>query len=127
MVVLTGHHFRVHAAPILNRGKRDGGFRDDFRYLFGVSADTCSVIWNLCDFPPGTEPKHLLWALLFLKVYGKESTMVTIVGGPTRKTFRKWVWLVIGGIASMVPSVVSSNDDDDDDDAGRLALTLYSF
>lgn len=90
MVVLTANHFVYAGSAILDRAKRDGGDRD-FRALFGVGANLCSVVWNLCDFPDGTKPKHLLWALLFLKVYASESALISIAGGPTRKAFRKWV------------------------------------
>ena len=107
-MVVTANQFLYIADGILTRASRDGRFGDrDFRGLFGISANVCSVAWNLCDFPSGTKPKHLLWALLFLKVYGTETVLISIVGGPTRKTFRKWVWTVIEEIASKVPSVVS--------------------
>jgi hypothetical protein len=110
-VVLTGNHFTHFAASILTRANRDGrlGRGRDFRSLFGLSANVCSVVWNLCDFPTGTEPVHLLWALLFMKVYGTEPVLIAIVGtGPNRKTFRKWVWGVIEEIAAKAPTVVSS-------------------
>ena len=38
--------------------------------------------------PSGGTISHLLWALLFLKVYGIEDTM--------HKPYRKWVMIVIG-------------------------------
>jgi hypothetical protein len=107
-MVLTANHFLYYADSILQRANRDGRIGDrDFRSLFGISANVCSVVWNLCDFPSGTEPKHLLWAFLFLKVYSTEAVLITIVGGPTRKTFRKWVWIVIEEVAAKAPSVVS--------------------
>ena len=80
-MILTSNHFLYYANAILERANRDGGFGDrDFRALFGVGANICSIVWNLCDFPIGTEPKHLLWALLFLKVNGTESVLITIAG-----------------------------------------------
>jgi hypothetical protein len=82
----------------------------DFRSSFGLSASVCSVVWNLCDFPTGAEPVHLLWALLFMKVRGTEPMLVAIVGtSPNRKTFWKcWVWGVIEEAAAKAPTVASS-------------------
>jgi hypothetical protein len=110
ITVLTANHFLCIADGILTRASRDDGRfsnRRDFWALFGISATICSFVWNLCHFPRGTKPKHHLWALLFLKVYGTESALISIVGGPTQKTFKKWVWTVIAEIATKVPSVVS--------------------
>jgi hypothetical protein len=110
MVVLTANHFNYFADPILTRANRDGrlGLDRDFKALFGISANVCSVVWNLCNFPIGTKPVHLLWAFLFLKVYGTEPVLIYIVdSGPNRKTFRKWIWIVIEEIAAKAPSVVS--------------------
>jgi hypothetical protein len=109
MAVLTANHFNYFAGPILRRANRDGvlGRDRDFTTLFGISAKVCSVVWNLCDFPSGTEPIHLLWAFLFLKVYATEPVLISIVYGPTRKTFRKCVWTIIDELAANAPSVVS--------------------
>lgn len=110
MVVLTANHFNYFAGEILARANRDGrvGRNRDFTSLFGVSANVCSVVWNICNFPSGTKPIHLLWAFLFLKVYATEPILIAIVGsGPNRKTFRKWVWIVLDEVAAKAPSVVS--------------------
>ena len=110
MVVLTANHFNYFAGDILARANRDGrlGRNRDFKSLFGVSANICSVVWNLCDFPRGTKPVHLLWAFLFMKVYGTEPVLIAIVNsGPNKKTFRKWAWNVIEEVAAKAPSVVS--------------------
>jgi hypothetical protein len=109
MVFLTAKHFNYYADAILKRANRDGrlGRDRDFTSLFGISTNICSVVWTLCDFPSGTKPIYLLWAFLFLKVYGTEPVLLAIVGGPTRKTFRKWAWIVIEAVAGKTPSVVS--------------------
>jgi hypothetical protein len=109
MTVLTAGHFNYYADSMLRRANRDGvhGQERDFTSLFGISANVCSVVWNLCDFPVGTKPIHLLWAFLFLKIYATEPVLLAIADGPTRKTFRKWVWIVIAEVAAKAPSVVS--------------------
>ena len=110
--VLTGNHFFHAASSILQRANTGDGRARAFKSLFGISANTCSVlVWNLCEFPrlSNVRPQHLLWALNFLKVYASEAALIAIVGGgPTRKTHRKWVWYVIERrIAAKRPSVVS--------------------
>jgi hypothetical protein len=110
MVVLTANHFTYFADAILTRANRDGrlGRDRDFTSLFGISPKVCSVVWNLCNFPSRTKPTHLLWAFLFLKVYGTEPILIAIVGDrPNRKTFRKWVWIVLNEVAAKALSVVS--------------------
>lgn len=80
-----------------------------FRSQFGVSWHVCEVVWNMLDLhqrDEKREPKHLLWALLFVKVYGNESTHSKMVG-TTSKTFRKWAWRTLTEIADFKAMVVS--------------------
>jgi hypothetical protein len=76
----------------------------NFRSQFGVNWHVCEHIWSLLDefgkYKGRREPKHLLWALLFLKVYGNETTHASIVL-TTRKTFRKWAWNVIEELSEL--------------------------
>jgi hypothetical protein len=39
-------------------------------------------------------PRHLLWALVFLKVYASEDVHCCLVGYVDAKTYRKWAWWV---------------------------------
>ncbi len=61
--------------------------------------------------PEGGRPKHLLWALHFMKVYPKQSPGCLAVGASTGavdpKTHRKWVWAFIDAVANLVDTVVS--------------------
>lgn len=67
------------------------GYRK-FRTFYGVSPKVCSLLWNLIrDKPSASEPKHLLWCMLFLKNYHKEHINAAIVE-VDEKTFRLWVW-----------------------------------
>ena len=67
-----------------------------FRSLFGVSPELCSVIWSRLGGKQvkSGNPMHLLWALLFLKVYANEDVL-SVIAGVSRKTYRKWVWVVV--------------------------------
>ena len=62
-----------------------------FRALFGVTSNVCTIIWEKLEVNVTTDkdPNHLLWALLFLKVYSTEEVHSSLVG-TTVKTFRKW-------------------------------------
>ena len=87
-----------------------------FKNFFGVDWNICAIAWALLD-DHGTEqkekiePRHLLWALVFYKVYGTENIHCKIVAephraGPAAKTFRKWVWRVTSELADLSLLVV---------------------
>jgi hypothetical protein len=80
-----------------------------FRSLFGVGPEVCGHIWHhLSNYswkPPRVRPKHLLWTLMFLKLYSTE-LVLSVMARASRKTFRKWVWLLLPLIADMSPFVV---------------------
>ena len=50
--------------------------------------------------PIKAEPKHLLWALLFCKVYGSESVHHNLTGAD-EKTLRKWIFIFLGLISEL--------------------------
>lgn len=78
----------------------------DFRANFGVSLQTIVDVWVDGKFKKKTKPKHILWALLFLKTYATEDRLSRQVQ-VDRKTFRKWLWPTIKSIADLHLSVVS--------------------
>jgi hypothetical protein len=63
--------------------------------------------------PEGGRPKHLLWALHFMKVYPKQCPGCSAVGASDSavdpKTLRKWVWAFINHTVSNLIDVVVSN------------------
>ncbi|KAG9407624.1 hypothetical protein AC1031_002342 [Aphanomyces cochlioides] len=73
-----------------------------FYAMFGISAELCYAIWQALEDkrPPNSDVKHLLWRLMFLKVYGSESVHATIAG-TDEKTFRKWCWLYVALISEL--------------------------
>ena len=87
-----------------------------FHSFFGTSSQICSVLWDYID-PYNTigkkyknvSPKHLLWALMFLKVYGTEDIHSTLAGGVDPKTFRKWCWIFIDYIGNLHVKLVSND------------------
>lgn len=73
-----------------------------FRSMFGCTHFHCETIWNLLmgRHPPYSHPRHLLMALLFLKVYSTEEIHHAI-SGADEKTFRKWSWIYTSLIAKL--------------------------
>ena len=99
----TPNLFRLVAQPIM--AEQNGR---DFQSLFGSSPEVCALTWNLLDLAgvgAGTSPKHLLWALMLLKTYAKESFLCSKVG-VSRATYRHWAWLFIRRIAALSRNVV---------------------
>jgi hypothetical protein len=87
--------------------------RRRFVAWFGTDALTCSVLWEKLSIfgwlhfagSRGTHPKHLLWALMFLKCYATEAVHAANVG-VDEKTYRKWVWFYLEGITSIQKHIV---------------------
>ena len=84
-----------------------------FRSIFGASSGVVADIWNRIveknagDFDqPGAEPKHLLWALVFLKCYSTEEIHCALVGWPSTNTFRKWSWYFVKKIKDLKYDVI---------------------
>ncbi len=69
------------------------------------------MLWEGCLRPKNSKPKHLLWALYFLKVYPEEGPRCSYVGGLrgaiNPKTMRKWMWFFLDCIAKLADNVVN--------------------
>ena len=59
--------------------------------------------------PNGVKGFHLLWGLMFLKLYASEAVRCAISGGVNEKTFRKCSWMFISRIADLAPQVVRAS------------------
>ena len=71
----------------------------------------CAHIWELMDpssLPNGAEKKHLLYALIFLMIYGTESLHASMAGGVDEATFRNWSWFFVNELSLLEAEVVSS-------------------
>jgi hypothetical protein len=71
-----------------------------FKAFFGCSPKVCSIVWDMIknDAPSGSDPKHLLWTLVFLKGYETEHKLKGILG-EDEKTIRKWIWTFVTRLA----------------------------
>ena len=90
------------------------GAQENFRAFFGTTVQMCAILWkqlNDHSFLPerSHQHKHLLWALMFLKIYGTEHVMVKLAGCKSEKTFRKWTNVYIIALSNLTSSVVSSS------------------
>jgi len=80
-----------------------------FRSLFGAPSLVIAALWELMRSQVnfGVEEKHLLWGLLFLKVYAKnEETHCAIVGFPTKQEFREKAWHIVNIIADLKDGII---------------------
>jgi hypothetical protein len=113
--------FRGIARCLMNcPSRRDGCWSSTvtrlFREFFGTSERVVELVWELVVRdelrPRCGRPKHLLWALHFLKVYPKQGPGCVFVGASygavDTKTHRKCVWAFIDAIAELVDVVVST-------------------
>ena len=111
--------WEAEARDIQNRMSRAVGTTDrearHFREFFGTPVDAVEIVWDLLVreslLPEKGCPKHLLWALHFMKAYPKQGPACATVGASAgavdAKTFRKWVWAFIRAIAELEEVVVS--------------------
>lgn len=99
----------MQADPFKERAPRE---RDRaFRALFGCSDSVAHILWTklnkLALLPRGGTMTHLLWTLMFLKVYPSEVNMKVLTGGADNKTIRKWVNAFVGSISILCSLLVS--------------------
>lgn len=94
--------FRVIGEGILHRS----GNERSFVALFGIRPFMIYQLWRLIDEDQRTmeggmiAPKHLMWALLFMRHYNTEEVLASMVG-VTEKTLRKWVWIAVDRISRL--------------------------
>ena len=85
-----------------------------FKSWFGTPPDIVAIVWaglaltGWLRFTHNPKPEHLLWSLVFLKTYSTEPTLASRVGGVDEKTFRKWAWFYVEGIAGLASKTVST-------------------
>ena len=79
-----------------------------FKAFFGTYPEVVADIWGTADKPKKTHPNHLLWTLMFLKLYVSED-VICIICQTSKNTLRKWVWLWIDTIALTSLSVIDWN------------------
>lgn len=73
-----------------------------FKSLFGICPMSCAVLWESLSSSSNFKghPHHVLWGLMFLKIYGTEHVHASLAGCH-EDTFRKWTWHFIEIVSSM--------------------------
>ena len=83
-----------------------------FREFFGCVAVVLLSLWMrlaiTSQVPYAGKPKHLLWTLLFMKVYSKENVIYALIKVKDPKTFRGRVKDFISAIADLEADIVSN-------------------
>ena len=111
--------FLAIAIDILPRLRHDrGSYREKeqlFKAHFGVSPLVTDTMWSTYLLPNGlllrhsnVKKKHLLWSLFFLFSYTSEDVACSIMN-TNRKTYRKWIWIVVMEISLVLKDIVSTN------------------
>ena len=83
---------------IMNQGGKSSTKMKDHQFweAFSTGPNVAAMLWWLIVMesklvlPVGASPTHMLWSLLFLKTYGKETMLSSMAGGINEKTFWKW-------------------------------------
>ena len=112
-----------HGRPLAERTEHG-----KFKSFFGASAEVCFDLWYRLDptvnISRYAEPKHLLWALMLVKVYAFENALAKLAGCD-EKTFRKWAWLFLEEISETVmPQVISLDNRFRDDVGNTIKMTV---
>ena len=94
--------------PVSRKWSSESNMR--FRSVFGAGSIVVADIWNRIEADgeilKGGEPKHLLWALVLLKVYQSDEVHCALVGWPSVPTFRKWAWYFIERINDLKDNII---------------------
>ena len=77
-------------------------FSRRFRAYFGTSSKVCYFSWMMVKDSVSLNSKtvHLLWALMFLKVFSTENVHANIMS-VDEKTFRKLSWIFIKALSRL--------------------------
>ena len=94
------------------RASTDAVNRRRWKSWFGVTPEIAAEVWCLLKVDwtnnlTSPNPEHLLWALSLLKTYKKETDYASEVCAD-EKTFRKWAFFYLEGIAGLASKVVSA-------------------
>jgi len=84
----------------------------DFKEFFGCLPSIFLALWNLLYtmgyLPEGGTIEHLLWMLMFMKMYPIRKQMSVLCGGADKDTWAKWVFIFLDAVACLEPHVVST-------------------
>jgi hypothetical protein len=111
---LLGADIMKRSPPSLLPGKRASSaetFNDRWISHFNTEPEVCFELWTMIQDNPADgleydfQPEHLLWALLFLKLYNS----YTVLSGMCdchEDTYSDWVWRILQAIMYLEDDVV---------------------
>jgi hypothetical protein len=115
-IVLLGSDIMKRSPPLLMPGKRAttaATFNDRWISHFNTEPEVCLQLWTMIRENPvdgldeyDFQPKHVLWALLFLKLYNT----YTVLSGMCdchEDTYSDWTWRILKVIMYFEDEVVS--------------------
>jgi hypothetical protein len=83
-----------------------------FRAHFGTSFEVCSELWWRLEphktISKDARPDHLLWMLMWAKIYLSEAILARLAGDVDEKMFRKWTWIFLNTAVNLEAEVVRS-------------------
>ena len=80
-----------------------------FKCFYGKIQEEILEIWNMCHrHIPKTTIKHLLWSLMYMKLYNPIDVMA-VMADTCKNTFLKWVWKWVDCIAERRDEVIVWN------------------
>ena len=78
--------------------------------MFSIYSVVCVIVWGNLQHAflvqHTCEPKHLLGALVFLKIYAAEYSLA-LTFGVDEKTLHKWMWIIVFAISDLEDDCVS--------------------
>ena len=104
-----------HACAMLNMPEKHSEKCTDsehhcFHSILGASFKTISELWNMLNpinnISNRAQPKHLLWTMVFLKVYKSEPVHLQLTGCKSHDTFQQWVLRFGLAIADLESKVI---------------------
>ena len=86
---------------IAARGGKDNLSDRQFGAFYNRTPEEVADLWEMCipKIESATQPKHLFWALMYMKLY-LPSDVMTILLDVSYPTWDKWVWIWIEAIAT---------------------------
>ena len=118
--MMIARNLSVHPSIFFNKGLEIAGSRTQtlcdtnmkyFRSHFGVSPGVACIIWDMIfvQLPNGFHFFHVLWGLMFMKVYATTPVLAGKVG-VDEKIFREKSMKVVKAVASLKCRVVSKRN-----------------
>ena len=110
--IVSPDQFKEMGAEIMHWYDVDAAsFDQRWPSFFAASPLLLATVWDRLapiteEEENGLEAHHLLWAILFLTQYTNKKDLVSKCGGVHEDTYRKYLWVMIGLLASLEFDVI---------------------